>query len=57
MKTKILLNIRKILKTLPNMHVIVVKHCVLKSVLFLNHILINYLMILKLKKRRPHIYM
>jgi hypothetical protein len=47
MTTKILLNIRKILKTLLNMDVIVVKHCVLhfKFVLFLKYILTFCLMI------------
>ncbi len=39
MTTKILLNIRQKLKTLLNMHAIVVKHCVLhlKFMLFLNY--------------------
>jgi hypothetical protein len=47
MMTKILLYIKKILKTFINMHVIVVKHCVshFKFILFLNYILINCLII------------
>jgi len=52
MTKKILLNIRKILKTLLNMHVLVVKHCVshFKFIFFINYILTNYLMIFKMKK-------
>jgi len=50
--TKILLNRRKILKTLINMHAIVVKHYVshFKFLVFLNYILIKCLMIFKMKK-------
>jgi hypothetical protein len=47
MTTKILLNIRKTLKTLLYMHAMVIKHCVshFKFVLFLNYILTICLMI------------
>jgi hypothetical protein len=47
MMKKKLLNIRKILQALINMHAIVVKHCVshFNFILFLNYILTNCLMI------------
>jgi hypothetical protein len=49
---------KKILKTLLNMHVIVIKYCVshFKFVLFLNYVLTNCLMIKKMKNKILYLY-